>query len=143
MIARQRSFRRLAPAIVSSLLMLGCVDGPCRKLKNPELAPGMPAAPSASNSSKNSPPAVREAADGRVFVARPDGSLQCGMEKGLELVEMERDLRGIKVYSSMKKPDGKMHIQVCGSPTGILNVYEIPASSLSDAEKNGFKKFND
>lgn len=77
----------------------------------------------------------------RVLVYKADGSLQCGMAKGIPAEEMEKDLGGIKVFSRMNQPDGKMHIQVCGSPTGRVNVYEIPISSLKDAEKRGFKKF--
>jgi len=132
---------------LSSLLVMlgatGCANGPCRKLKHPELAPGgTPLL--AVNQDKSAPPMVpHETADGRVFVARSDESLQCGMKKGVDLNEMERELRGVKVYSSSKRPDGKMHIQVCGSSTGTMNVYEIPASSLSNAEKSGFGKFGD
>ena len=81
------------------------------------------------------------ATESRVFVGKADGSLQCGMAKGRALEDMEKDLQGIQVFSRSKRPDGKMHIQVCGSATGMLNVYEIPASSLKDAERRGFKKF--
>ncbi len=131
---------RLSAALVVMSGIAGCANGPCRQLKHPELAVGSTAATPVSDSDKAAP---REAADGRVFVARPDGSLQCGMKKGLDLNDMENDLKGIKVYSSSKKPDGKMHIQVCGSSTGTMNVYEIPTSSLSDAENRGFNKFGD
>jgi hypothetical protein len=140
----------LAPLIRGSSLIavlvggIGCANGPCRKLKHPELAPGGAPALAAVNEEKSAPEAVlHEAADGRVFVARPDGSLQCGMKKGLDLNEVEKDLKGIKVYSASKRPDGKVHIQVCGSGTGVMNVYEIPVSSLTDAEKRGFSKFGD
>ena len=77
--------------------------------------------------------------DTTVLVSKADGSLQCG-SKGLSTEEMEKQLKGIKILSRDKRPDGKMHIQVCGSPTGTVNVYEIPVSSLSEAETRGFKK---
>ncbi len=77
--------------------------------------------------------------DTTVLVAKEDGSLQCG-SKGISTEEMEKQLKGIKVLSRDKHADGKMHIQVCGSRTGMVNVYEIPASSLSEAESRGFKK---
>ena len=72
--------------------------------------------------------------------AKADGSLQCGAQKGIAVELMEKDLRGIKVLSRDKRSDGKMHIQLCGSPTGMINVYEISESQLKDAEARGFKK---
>lgn len=78
-------------------------------------------------------------ATGSVFIFKADGSLQCGEAKGLAAEEMEKELKGIKVLSREKRSDGMMHIQVCGSPTGMINVYEIPAAALPDAEKRGFK----
>lgn len=75
-----------------------------------------------------------------VFVYKSDGSLQCKAAVGIPVAEMEKQLEGINVYSRDKRPDGKMHIQVCGSPTGMINVYEIPESSLQEAEARGFKK---
>lgn len=77
---------------------------------------------------------------GSLFVFKADGSLQCGMGKAISLEDMEKELKGIKVLSRDKRPDGMMHIQVCGSPTGIINIYEIPAANLADAESRGFKK---
>lgn len=138
--------RRLMPLAI--LPFLACTSGPCRQLKHPELA-----ATQATKTPESEGDAAATGAgvaagsnelkivDGRVFVSRPDGSLQCGMAKGRTTEEMEKDLGGIKVYSRAKRPDGKMHIQVCGSPTGILNVYEIPVSSQKDAERRGFKVF--
>ena len=79
-------------------------------------------------------------ASGNVFVFKADGSLQCGMGKPISAEEMEKELKGIKVLSRDKRPDGMMHIQVCGSPTGIINVYEIPASQLAEAQSRGFKQ---
>jgi len=116
-----------------ALLIAGCADTPCRQLRHPELANTAPEAKAATEATPTS--------DGRIFVARPDGSLQCGMDKGESVEDMEKALKGIKVYSRTKRPDGKMHIQVCGSATGTMNVYEIPASSLTEAENRGFKKF--
>jgi hypothetical protein len=77
-----------------------------------------------------------------VLVFKPDGSLQCQAAKGMSLEEMEKQLAGIKVVSRNKRPDGLMHIQVCGHPTGIINVYEIAAVSLKEAEGRGFKKLD-
>ncbi len=80
--------------------------------------------------------------DATLLIYRPDGSLQCGAAKGVAPQEMEdKQLQGIHVYSRERRPDGLMHIQICGAPTGIINVFEIPASSLKEAENRGFKKF--
>ena len=75
-----------------------------------------------------------------VLVYKADGSLQCGQGKGVSIDEMEKQLKGIKVLSRDKRPDGKMHIQLCGSPTGVINVFEISETNLKDAESRGFKK---
>ncbi len=74
-----------------------------------------------------------------VFVYKPDGSLQCEQRKGVATEEMEKQLAGIRVISRDKRHDGLMHIQACGTPTGMINVFEIPEASLKDAESKGFK----
>ena len=77
-----------------------------------------------------------------VFVSKPDGSLQCGQGKAMSLQEMEKQLGSIPVVSRENRTDGLMHIQVCGSPTGKVNVYEIPLEKLQEAETRGFRKFD-
>jgi hypothetical protein len=47
---------------------------------------------------------------------------------------------GIKVLSAAKQPDGMMHTQVCGAPTGMANTYEINSTDLKKAEKLGFSR---
>lgn len=78
----------------------------------------------------------------RVFVYKYDGSLQCGMGKAVSLETMAKELQGIPLLSSVKKPDGLMHIQVCGSITGMANVYEIASKHLKAAEAKGFKRWS-
>ncbi len=75
----------------------------------------------------------------RIFVYKVDGSLQCYSEPGTSLAEMAEELKGIEVFSQVKKPDGMMRPQVCGMPTGMSNVYEIAAKDLAEAEKRGFR----
>ena len=75
-----------------------------------------------------------------VNVFKPDGSLQCNMGHSIPAEEMEKQLAGIRVISRKRQSDGKMHMQLCGSATGYLNVYEIPETSLADALARGFKK---
>ena len=74
-----------------------------------------------------------------VFVYKNDGSLQCGVSQAIPIDEMAKELGDIKVYSSANKHDGMMHIQVCGSSTGQVNVYEIAKSDLKKALSKGFK----
>lgn len=76
-----------------------------------------------------------------ILVYKPDGSLQCGMGKGLSAEDMEKQLAGLGVTARSKREDGMMHIQACGQATGMANVYEIPESSLAVAEKRGFRRF--
>lgn len=77
----------------------------------------------------------------RVFVHKPDGSLQCGMGSKIELAQMRKELGSIEVFSSTNKHDGMMRIQVCGQPTGNSNVYEINKADLEAALKLGFKQW--
>ncbi|MBO9668724.1 MAG: hypothetical protein J7501_18135 [Bdellovibrio sp.] len=77
----------------------------------------------------------------RVKVAKADGSLQCGQGQKIAATEMQKDLKDIKVYSSSNKNDGMMRIQLCGSPTGNYNVYEIDRKDLDAAIKAGFKEW--
>lgn len=77
----------------------------------------------------------------RVFVHKPDGTLQCGMGSKIELAQMRKDLGSIEVFSSANKHDGMMRIQVCGQPTGNSNVYEIKKDDLEAALKLGFKQW--
>lgn len=138
---------RLALAVSLVFGLGACANGPCRHLREPRLAEGQAAAEASSNASATkaaTPVAGSTASSGgpvsSIFVYKPDGSLQCGTAKGLSLEEMEKQLRGIPVLSRDKRPDGKMHIQVCGSPTGMINVFEIDETHLKEAEARGFKK---
>jgi hypothetical protein len=146
------SARWAAKSALGASLALGlgaCANGPCRHLREPRLAEGQAAAEAASQTSAAKAVATPVASGSTassggpvssVFVYKPDGSLQCGTAKGLSLEEMEKQLRGMPVLSRDKRPDGKMHIQVCGSPTGMINVFEIDETHLKEAEARGFKK---
>lgn len=86
-------------------------------------------------------PVVKSSASERVKVFKADGSLQCGQGQKIALSEMQKDLKGIQVHSSENKNDGMMRIQLCGSPTGNCNVYEIDRKDLDTAVKYGFKEW--
>lgn len=135
--------------ISASLTLAACSNRPCRELRQPELASAQVPAPKptptvATPQASPAPQggAVTAPKEGTVLVYKADGSLQCQQAKGVSVQEMEKQLAGIKVYSRDKRPDGLMHIQVCGSPTGMINVFEIDASNLAKAEAKGFKRFD-
>lgn len=77
----------------------------------------------------------------RVKVYKPDGTLQCNQGKKIAIDKMEVELKGLKVYSKYNKNDGKMRIQLCGSPTGNAHVFEIDRTDLEEALKRGFKEW--
>ena len=122
--------------VVLIFLTAACANGPCRQLREPQLA----AQQSPATAAVEAPAGTALAKAGNVFVYKADGSLQCEKKLGITPQEMEKELKGIPVSSRTNRPDGMMHIQSCGSPSGRVNVYEIPATSLKEAEKRGFKK---
>jgi hypothetical protein len=77
-----------------------------------------------------------------VFVAKSDESLQCNASSGVSLVDMQTQLNNIVIYSSTKKADGAMHLTLCGTPVGMLNVYEIAETDLQSAVYLGFFEFS-
>jgi hypothetical protein len=139
-----------ARALTASLVafaFIACANQPCRQIKRPDLADmtkpsEKPSAPAVAPTEKGGSTVTTATSDQKtIFVYKPDGSLQCQNKKGVAVEEMEKELAGIRVISKDKRPDGLMHIQVCGSPTGMINVYEIPVEKLKEAESRGFKKW--
>lgn len=76
-----------------------------------------------------------------VKIYRYDGTLQCGMGKRISIDEMQKELKEIPVLSSAHLNDGLMRIQLCGSPTGDANVYEIEETHLEKAKALGFREW--
>lgn len=76
-----------------------------------------------------------------VQVFKYDGTLQCGMGGEIPLDEMAKELEtaGIDVVASRKGTDGLVHINVCGSSTGAINVYVIDRGDLPAAERLGYR----
>jgi len=118
--------------VVILLLTAGCAQYHCRR------APDSPPAPVVAPQGEE---VATVATSRKVKVYKYDGSVQCSQRKAVDLDVMARDLKGINIFSSKKQSDGLMHIQVCGSPTGMANVYEILEADLPRAEKAGFKKW--
>lgn len=136
-------------AKISTWLFLGfslasCASGPCRQIIAPDLANRQVEGAKNPASEKDSMTVAKasDPAPKTVLVYQPDGSLQCGMGKKVAPEAMEKKLLGgIKVFSRDNRSDGLMRIQVCGSPTGMINVFEISETDLQEALKRGFKKF--
>ncbi len=76
-----------------------------------------------------------------VSVYKMDGSIQC-QEKDLgltpEKMQLELTERDIQVHKAYKSNDGLMHIQLCGTPTGNINVFEISKKDIDKAQALGF-----
>lgn len=75
----------------------------------------------------------------KVWVYKYDGTLQCEMGDEISLATMKRELQGIEVYREEKRSDGQMRIQMCGSPTGRANLYEIAETDVEKAKEKGFE----
>lgn len=113
---------------------MACSSTNCREQKEKD---GVVAAPV----SKEIDPMAKTSVADRVKVFKADGSLQCGQGKAVPVAEMQKELKGIEVFSAINKNDGMMRIQVCGAPTGNSNVYEIHRKDLPAALKAGFKEW--
>jgi len=76
-----------------------------------------------------------------VQIFKYDGTLQCGMGGEIPLEEMAKELEtaGVDVVTSRKGTDGLVHISVCGSSTGAINVYVIDRGALPAAERLGYR----
>ena len=121
--------------VIFALNIIACTQGHCRRKAE---APGAPEQVGVTDTAAG---AAKINSD-RVLVYKYDGSLQCGMGKAISLDQMAKELSGMPIHSSIKKKDGLMHIQVCGSITGMANIYEIPTTNLKQAESKGFKKWS-
>lgn len=118
------------------LLFGGCAQGHCRRKAEPP-PPAQPVSSPAADTGSMS-----KSSEDHIFVYKYDGSLQCKAGKGESVESMAKELKGLRIFSSEKKSDGLMHIQVCGSITGKANVYEIESKNLKAAQRLGFKKWN-
>lgn len=77
-----------------------------------------------------------------VWVAKPDGSQSCSAGSGQTLDVGAEQLKqaNIRVLSSHKMSEAKMHMQLCGIPTGVSNVYEISRADLARALALGYRE---
>jgi hypothetical protein len=131
------------------LALSGCAAHPCREPRAPELDLTKKAASTAPTNAaaeelKKAAESTSSQPAAHVRVYKADGSRQCEkFKKAISLETMERELAGISVYAREKRSDGLMHIQICGSPTGMINLYEIDSGFLKQAEQRGFKRLEE
>lgn len=118
---------------VSLFFLVACVSQPCKIEERAGLV--------VTDEDRSKISSAQKDLTMRVFVYKPDGSLQCGMGEKIELETMKKQLKGIEVFSAVNKSDGMMRIQVCGQPTGFCNVYEIAKKDLPEALQQGFKQW--
>lgn len=112
-------------------ILSSCQSTPCKRVsENSQL--------SVEN---HQPGSIQIPMEKKIKVFKPDGTKQCGQGEKISLLEMEKQLKGIKVYQSYNKNDGQMRVQMCGAPTGNANVYEIDFEQFEVAQKNGFKEW--
>lgn len=118
-----------------AVYLVGCAQGHCRRIERDATVI------STNEKSENLPTNTRQLKvfKKRVLVFKYDESKQCQAWAGITLEQMERDLEPVKVLSRKKKRDGFERIQVCGSTSGIANVYEIYEDDLETALKKGFQ----
>lgn len=123
------------------VLILGaCSSSECKRQKNPNFFAEKTQNLPEFKKEKASKTGLGKGSTKWIFVYKPDGSKQCGMGAAVSPEAMSKELRdeGIKIKSMTKKSDGLMRIQVCGSDTGMINVFEIQESNLKSAEAIGF-----
>ena len=71
-----------------------------------------------------------------------DGSLQCDTkseDNSLDRMQAELVANDIQIYKAYKSNDGLIHIQICGSPTGKINVFDINEQDVDKAQAMGFE----
>jgi hypothetical protein len=124
--------------IIVALFMVGCSSTKCRNTKHvEEISAKLKDGQQLKNTFQvNDGKSINQKE--RIFVYKYDGALQCGLGHGIKAYIMEKELKDVAVFSRENKPDGLMHVQACGQPTGRANVYEILRSDLAKAKKIGF-----
>lgn len=119
--------------LTAALALSACKAGPCpQQARTGEKPPARVESATSSASSDQT----------KIRVFKADGSKQCQKSKTTDLKVAEAELKkaGVTILSSAKQPDGMMHPQVCGAPTGMANTFEIAPADFDKAKKAGFAK---
>lgn len=115
--------------------LVGCSTGNCRSHQIAKEQAGAEVQPKDNKLLPD--PTVTE----RVRVFKANGSLQCSQGKSIDPATMAKELKEIQVYKSSLENDGKLRIQMCGAPTGNVNVFEIDKTNLERALGFGFTEW--
>ena len=128
--------------LVFLILIVGCSSTRCRQQPDPNFFENKTKDLPDFQKQKASKTGLGEGSTIWIKVFKPDGSKQCGMGTAVSPEDMSKDLRdkGIKIKSMKKQSDGLMRIQVCGAPTGMINVFEIQQSNKDTAISTGYKE---
>jgi hypothetical protein len=92
---------------------------------------------------------AKEAASDRVWITRPDGSLQCDpKEEGtaadpVKKAQSQLEKSGVRVLQAQKRNDGAMRAAACGISTGNETSFLIEARDFAQAKALGFEKISD
>ena len=117
------------------IALAGCSTGNCRSKQIQAEQAGPEVQPKENKLLPD--PTVTE----RVRVFKANGSLQCSQGKSIDPATMAKELKEIPVQKSAMESDGKMRIQMCGAPTGNVNVFEIDKTNLDRALGFGFTEW--
>lgn len=115
--------------------LVGCSTGNCRSKQIQAEQAGPEVVPKENKLLPD--PTVTD----RVRVFKANGSLQCGQGKTIDPATMAKELKEISVYKSAVENDGKIRIQMCGAPTGNVNIFEIDKTNLERALGFGFTEW--
>jgi hypothetical protein len=112
------------------LMVVGCSSQPCK---------GRESISDAAKLKWNDEAAAQKKSLERVLIFKADGSLKCSMGQSIPPEAMAKELDGVQMFKMESRIDGMMRPEVCGYPTGKINVYEIRAIDLERAKKLKFK----
>jgi hypothetical protein len=83
----------------------------------------------------------KQLSEKHLFIARAEGSKQCTAGSGETIDQMAEDLIDIKIFSKETRSDGKVHMALCGAPTGRIHVFEISETDRAAALSRGFTEY--
>ena len=126
------------PLLILILFTIGCSTTKCKTVKHQKEIDATHVNADKLKKTFNVDQKKNNGKEEHVFIYKYDGALQCGLGHAVKVQVMEQELTGITVYSRENKPDGLMHVQACGQPTGRANVYEVSKSNADKAKSRGF-----
>jgi hypothetical protein len=124
---------------VLSLSLVACASGKCRQKKDEktfvEQVENLP------HFKTKEAKSIKPGDLDTVKIYKADGTRQCEPTRPIPATELKTQLEtnGVKVLKIEHTTDGVMHIQVCGSETGKIYVFDIQRLHLQKALKMGYK----